>query len=140
LQRAPVTVAHILKLAKLGGFNSCNFFRVDKGVRVLPWKTLDPNPCTMMVYMATRTAHRIRVVVSVRALHNFLTLIFFVLIMLQRALLARLQLLLHTPVSGFVAQVADVSDYNRVVKLNDQQKVGSSKTNIFFVCCRVCTC
>ena len=31
LQVAPVTSDHILKLAKLGGYNSNHFFRVDKG-------------------------------------------------------------------------------------------------------------
>ena len=31
VQVAPVTAAHILKLAKLGGYNSNHFFRVDKG-------------------------------------------------------------------------------------------------------------
>lgn len=31
LQVAPVTTEHILKLAKLGGYNSNHFFRVDKG-------------------------------------------------------------------------------------------------------------
>ena len=31
LQVAPVTTAHILKLAKLGAYNGNHFFRVDKG-------------------------------------------------------------------------------------------------------------
>ena len=30
-QVAPVTARHILKLAKLGAYNSVHFFRVDKG-------------------------------------------------------------------------------------------------------------
>lgn len=30
-QVAPVTSSHILKLAKLGAYNTVNFFRVDKG-------------------------------------------------------------------------------------------------------------
>ena len=28
---APVTAAHIIKVARLGGYNTCKFFRVDKG-------------------------------------------------------------------------------------------------------------
>lgn len=28
---APITARHILKLAKLGTYNSVNFFRIDKG-------------------------------------------------------------------------------------------------------------
>ena len=31
LQVAPVTSQHILKLAKLGAYNTVSFFRVDKG-------------------------------------------------------------------------------------------------------------
>ena len=31
MQVAPITARHILKLAKLGAYNSVHFFRVDKG-------------------------------------------------------------------------------------------------------------
>ena len=31
LQVAPVTARHILKLAKMGAYNTVNFFRVDQG-------------------------------------------------------------------------------------------------------------
>ena len=31
LQVAPITAAHMIKVARLGGFNTCSFFRVDKG-------------------------------------------------------------------------------------------------------------
>ena len=31
MQVAPITARHILKLAKLGAYNTVHFFRVDKG-------------------------------------------------------------------------------------------------------------
>lgn len=31
LQVAPISAAHILKLAQLGAYNTVNFFRVDRG-------------------------------------------------------------------------------------------------------------